>query len=125
METDYVSLSEEAIETGQVSAFEHGWHTIGYADLGVDSEHPDYEDEQLVRRLMEETDSMWACSEDRICEEVLEGLHQDWDDLAGSELTEMFFEWVDWDSIVEHTIRHSYRAVHTEHNGVWYAYVCQ
>lgn len=125
MELDHFNPLEEAIDTGQMSVFEHGWHTVGYADLGVDNEHPDYEDEQQLRRLMEETDSIWVCSEDRICEEVLEGLHQDWDDLAGSEITEMFFEWVDWDSLVEHTIRHSYRAVRTEHNGVWYAYVHQ
>lgn len=125
MELDHFNPLEEALEIGQTSAFEHGWHTIGYEDLGVNTEHPDYEDEQRLRRLMEETGSEEVCSEERIDEEIVKGLHQDWDDLANDAITEMFFGWIDWDSLAEHVIRHRYKAVQTEHNGVWYAYVHQ
>lgn len=121
METDYISLSEEALETGQMSAFEHGWPTIGYDDLGVDAEHPDYHDEQLLRRLMEETGSDQAYDEEYLEEVIIKSLHQDWDDLASPEMDEMFFEWMDWRSMVEHMIGTRYKFVQTENNGAWYA----
>ena len=121
METHYSNPLEEAIDTGQVSAFEHGWHTIGHEDLGVDAEHPDFGDEQLLRRLMEEAGSDQVHDEEHIDEKIIEGLHQDWDDLASPEMDEMFFEWMDWASMAEHIISTRYKAVSTESNGTWYA----
>lgn len=105
----------------ETSAFEYGWSVIEYDDLGVDAEHPDYEDEQMLRQLMEETGSDQVYNEECIDQVVIEGLHQDWSDLANPEVDEMFFEWIDWGSMAEHIISTQYKAVYTDHNGIWCA----